>query len=62
MNIESAQYVKDQFSNKSAVEIIYLDSEGVSQACCVPVDGVTWQNQALNAWVDGGGTIAAAQP
>lgn len=60
MNIQSAQYIDDEGGNHTGVNITYLDAEEESQQCQVPYQGVTWQNQALDAWVAEGNAITPA--
>jgi hypothetical protein len=58
MQIESAQYIVDANGNNLAVDITHDDG----QVCSCPVDGTTWINGELNAFVAAGGVIAAGVP
>lgn len=55
MNIESAQYFKDQNGN---VTIIITHDGG--QRCSTTENGVTWVDAMLKEWVAAGNVIAPA--
>lgn len=56
MNIVSAQYVVDDEGNNASIQV--TDDKG--NIHFAPVNGATWLNGELNAWVAAGNKILAA--
>lgn len=56
MNIVSAQYAVDEDGNNASIQV--TDDKG--NISFAPVNGTTWLNGELNAWVAAGNKIQAA--